>query len=98
MKNISQFAADSYPQCDAEPYLRTLPAAGTTLDRSILLDPPAPALVAPKYEFSKLENGPRSQKKLAMNPAESYPLVMSEELLKMAIEIVDLPMINGDFP
>ena len=31
---------------------------GTTLDRSILLDPPAPALVAPKYEFSKLENGP----------------------------------------
>jgi hypothetical protein len=39
-----------------------LPAAGTTLDRSILLDPPAPALVAPKYEFSKLENGARSQR------------------------------------
>lgn len=33
------------------------PYQGTTLDRSILLEPPAPALVAPKYEFSKLENG-----------------------------------------
>ncbi|CAK8997259.1 unnamed protein product [Durusdinium trenchii] len=33
------------------------PYQGTTLDRSILLDPPAPALVAPKFEFSKLENG-----------------------------------------
>lgn len=30
---------------------------GSTLDRSILLDPPAAALVAPKFEFSKLENG-----------------------------------------
>lgn len=33
------------------------PYQGTTLDRSILLDPPAPQLVAPKAEFSKLENG-----------------------------------------
>lgn len=30
---------------------------GSTLDRSILLDPPAAALVPPKFEFSKLENG-----------------------------------------
>lgn len=33
------------------------PYKGTTLDRSILLDPPAPVLVPPKAEFSKLENG-----------------------------------------
>lgn len=33
------------------------PYQGTTLDRSILLDPPAPTLVQPKAEFSKLENG-----------------------------------------
>jgi len=33
------------------------PYQGTTLDRSVLLDPPAPQLVAPKLEFSKLENG-----------------------------------------
>lgn len=33
------------------------PYQGTTLDRSILLDPPAPTLAAPKVEFSKLENG-----------------------------------------
>ena len=32
-------------------------AKGSTLDRSILLDPPAAALVPPKFEFSKLENG-----------------------------------------
>ncbi len=31
--------------------------AGSTLDRSILLDPPTAALVPPKFEFSKLENG-----------------------------------------
>jgi hypothetical protein len=29
---------------------------------------------------------------------DDYPLVMSKSLLKMAIEIVDLPMKNGDFP
>jgi len=33
------------------------PYQGTTLDRSILLDPPAPVLTPPKFEFSKLENG-----------------------------------------
>jgi len=33
------------------------PYQGTTLDRSVLLDPPAPTLVQPKTEFSKLENG-----------------------------------------
>lgn len=33
------------------------PYKGTTLDRSILLDPPAPVLTRPKAEFSKLENG-----------------------------------------
>eukprot|EP00931_Biecheleriopsis_adriatica_P093889 TRINITY_DN67611_c0_g1_i1.p1 TRINITY_DN67611_c0_g1~~TRINITY_DN67611_c0_g1_i1.p1 ORF type:complete len:538 (+),score=164.77 TRINITY_DN67611_c0_g1_i1:84-1616(+) len=33
------------------------PYQGTTLDRSVLLDPPAANLVAPKFEFSKLENG-----------------------------------------
>jgi len=33
------------------------PYQGTTLDRSVLLDPPAPTLVQPKAEFSKLENG-----------------------------------------
>lgn len=33
------------------------PYQGSTLDRSILLDPPAPTLVQPKFEFSKLENG-----------------------------------------
>jgi len=33
------------------------PYQGSTLDRSILLDPVAPQLVAPKVEFSKLENG-----------------------------------------
>jgi hypothetical protein len=27
-----------------------------------------------------------------------YPLVMSKELLKMAIEIVDFPIKNCDFP
>ena len=27
-----------------------------------------------------------------------YPLVMSKQLLKMAIEIVDLPIENVDFP
>jgi hypothetical protein len=27
-----------------------------------------------------------------------YPLVMSKSLLKMAIEIVDLHMKNGDYP
>lgn len=35
----------------------TNPYAGTTLDRSILLDPKEPQLVTPKAEFSKLENG-----------------------------------------
>jgi len=33
------------------------PYKGLTLDRSIILDPKAPNLVAPKAEFSKLENG-----------------------------------------
>lgn len=33
------------------------PYKGSTLDRSILIDPPAPVLVPPKAEFSKLENG-----------------------------------------
>eukprot|EP00928_Gymnodinium_smaydae_P041634 TRINITY_DN2814_c0_g2_i4.p1 TRINITY_DN2814_c0_g2~~TRINITY_DN2814_c0_g2_i4.p1 ORF type:complete len:527 (+),score=139.89 TRINITY_DN2814_c0_g2_i4:93-1673(+) len=33
------------------------PYAGTTLDRSVLLDPPAPAPVKPSVEFSRLENG-----------------------------------------
>eukprot|EP00933_Yihiella_yeosuensis_P048924 TRINITY_DN453_c0_g1_i1.p1 TRINITY_DN453_c0_g1~~TRINITY_DN453_c0_g1_i1.p1 ORF type:complete len:543 (-),score=156.30 TRINITY_DN453_c0_g1_i1:399-1937(-) len=33
------------------------PYQGSTLDRSILLDPPPANLVAPKAEFSKLENG-----------------------------------------
>ncbi|CAJ1332069.1 unnamed protein product [Effrenium voratum] len=33
------------------------PYQGSTLDRSILLDPVEPALVPPKFEFSKLENG-----------------------------------------
>lgn len=35
------------------------PYAGTTLDRSILLDPQEAKLEAPKAEFSKLENGLR---------------------------------------
>eukprot|EP00933_Yihiella_yeosuensis_P079786 TRINITY_DN93208_c0_g1_i1.p1 TRINITY_DN93208_c0_g1~~TRINITY_DN93208_c0_g1_i1.p1 ORF type:complete len:545 (+),score=156.78 TRINITY_DN93208_c0_g1_i1:97-1635(+) len=42
-----------YEMKDSEPN----PYQGTTLDRSILLDPPTPQLVAPKSEFSKLENG-----------------------------------------
>eukprot|EP00442_Polarella_glacialis_P003066 CAMPEP_0115057212 /NCGR_PEP_ID=MMETSP0227-20121206/5632_1 /TAXON_ID=89957 /ORGANISM="Polarella glacialis, Strain CCMP 1383" /LENGTH=519 /DNA_ID=CAMNT_0002441989 /DNA_START=81 /DNA_END=1640 /DNA_ORIENTATION=- len=33
------------------------PYRGSTLDRSILLDPPSPALTKPQVEFSKLENG-----------------------------------------
>lgn len=33
------------------------PYAGSTLDRSILLDPPTAAPVKPKMEFAKLENG-----------------------------------------
>mmetsp|Transcript_113096 Transcript_113096/g.320384 ORF Transcript_113096/g.320384 Transcript_113096/m.320384 type:complete len:521 (+) Transcript_113096:65-1627(+) len=33
------------------------PYKGSTLDKSILLDPPAPALVPPRAEFSRLENG-----------------------------------------
>jgi len=33
------------------------PYKGSTMDRSILLDPPQPKLVAPKTEFSELENG-----------------------------------------
>jgi processing peptidase subunit alpha len=33
------------------------PYKGLTMDRSILLDPKTPSLVAPKAEFSKLENG-----------------------------------------
>lgn len=33
------------------------PYAGTTLDRSILLDPPSPSPVKPTVEFAKLENG-----------------------------------------
>merc|ERR1719446_1008701 len=33
------------------------PYKGLTLDRSIILDPKAPSLRAPKAEFSKLENG-----------------------------------------
>jgi len=33
------------------------PYKGTTMDRSILISPPQPSLVAPKLEFSKLENG-----------------------------------------
>jgi processing peptidase subunit alpha len=33
------------------------PYQGRTLDRSIVLDPKEPSLVAPKTEFSKLENG-----------------------------------------
>merc|ERR1719379_162489 len=33
------------------------PYAGSTLDRSILIDPPAPSLVKPQVQFSKLENG-----------------------------------------
>jgi len=35
------------------------PYAAVTLDKSILISPPAPKLVAPKAEFSKLENGLR---------------------------------------
>jgi processing peptidase subunit alpha len=35
------------------------PYAQITLDKSILANPPAPKLVAPKAEFSKLENGLR---------------------------------------
>jgi len=42
-----------YEMIESEPS----PYKGSTLDKSILLDPPAPALVAPKVEFSKLENG-----------------------------------------
>jgi len=33
------------------------PYQGTTLDRSILLDPPAPVLEKPEVKFAKLENG-----------------------------------------
>lgn len=33
------------------------PYKDSTLDRSVLLDPPQPVLAAPKTEFSKLENG-----------------------------------------
>lgn len=33
------------------------PYKGSTLDKSILLDPPTPTLIRPKTEFSKLENG-----------------------------------------
>lgn len=33
------------------------PYQASTLDRSILIDPPSPVLTAPKTEFSKLENG-----------------------------------------
>jgi len=33
------------------------PYQGSTLDRSILIDPPAPSLVKPTVQFSKLENG-----------------------------------------
>lgn len=33
------------------------PYQGSTLDRSILIDPPAPNIATPKTEFSKLENG-----------------------------------------
>merc|ERR1712136_176685 len=35
------------------------PYAAVTLDKPILMSPPAPKLVAPKAEFSKLENGLR---------------------------------------
>jgi len=35
------------------------PYKGSTLDKSILLDPPAPVLAPPKTEFSRLENGLR---------------------------------------
>jgi len=33
-----------------------------------------------------------------MRTWDYYPLVMSKELLKMTIEIVDFPMKDGDFP
>merc|ERR1712151_1226957 len=33
------------------------PYQGSTLDRSILIDPPAPSVVKPSVQFSKLENG-----------------------------------------
>jgi processing peptidase subunit alpha len=33
------------------------PYKGCSMDRSIILDPQEPSLVAPKFEFSKLENG-----------------------------------------
>merc|ERR1719343_956582 len=33
------------------------PYQASTLDRSILIDPPAPSLVKPQVQFSKLENG-----------------------------------------
>jgi processing peptidase subunit alpha len=36
---------------------RSYPFSECTLDRSVLIDPPSPARVTPKVEFSKLENG-----------------------------------------
>jgi len=51
MQELPAFNFYEMKESQANPY------AGTTLDRSILLDPQEPKLVAPKAQFSKLENG-----------------------------------------
>ena len=61
-----------------------------------------------QYPSGTVENGHRNRwftgKQLILPvrhvswPESIYPLVMSKWLLKMAIEIVDFPTKNGDFP
>ncbi|CAE7762263.1 Uqcrc2, partial [Symbiodinium sp. CCMP2456] len=51
MMELPDYSFYEFKEAEPNPY------QGTTLDRSILLDPPAPALTQPKFEFSKLENG-----------------------------------------
>jgi len=51
MMELPDYSFYEFKEAEPNPY------QGTTLDRSILLNPPAPALTQPKFEFSKLENG-----------------------------------------
>lgn len=51
MAELPAYNFYEFKEPEANPY------KDSTLDRSILLDPPAPVLTAPKVEFSQLENG-----------------------------------------
>eukprot|EP00928_Gymnodinium_smaydae_P041632 TRINITY_DN2814_c0_g2_i2.p1 TRINITY_DN2814_c0_g2~~TRINITY_DN2814_c0_g2_i2.p1 ORF type:complete len:524 (+),score=131.40 TRINITY_DN2814_c0_g2_i2:91-1662(+) len=51
MQELPAFDFYEMKEPEANPY------SGTTLDRSILLNPPSPASVKPSIEFAKLENG-----------------------------------------